>query len=86
MVTVAQGRTLIDFGSRRGHGPYSGFSPHVLPTSRDLTVRATSRRARLLGIPASGTMAHSWVQAFDTEDGGFRRLRPGVSRIDHASG
>jgi nicotinate phosphoribosyltransferase len=71
MVSVAGGRPLQEFGARRGHGPHAGFlaarSAYIAGFAGTSLVEA----ARLLGIPASGTMAHSWVQAFPDEPSAF---------------
>ena len=42
--------------------------------------------ARRLGMPAVGTMAHSWVQSFDDRVRSIRDVRPGLSRKHHATG
>lgn len=72
IVQAAQGRGVVDFGARRGHGlqasmiaARSAYLAGCLGTSQ---VEA----ARRLGIPAFGTMAHSWVQAFPDEVAAFR--------------
>lgn len=71
-VQAAAGRPLLDFGTRRGHGPHSGFlcarSAYLAGFSGTSHVEA----ARLLGIPCVGTMAHSWVQSFTHEIDAFQ--------------
>ncbi|HEU5116598.1 MAG TPA: nicotinate phosphoribosyltransferase [Isosphaeraceae bacterium] len=67
IVEAAGGRALYDYGARRGHGPQSGLlaarSAYLAGFSGTSHVEAAFR----LGIPASGTMAHSWVQSFPDE-------------------
>ena len=70
-VTAARGRTLIDFGARRGHGPHSGLLAARAAYVAGFDATSHVEAARLLQIPASGTMAHSWVQSFDTEAEAF---------------
>ena len=57
------------------HGGGTGLRPGLLAARAAYIAgfagRATSRPARRLGIPASGTMAHSWVQSFATETEAF---------------
>jgi nicotinate phosphoribosyltransferase len=71
IVTVAGGRPLHEFGARRGHGPHAGLlaarSAYIAGFAGTSLVEA----ARRLGILASGTMAHSWVQAFPDEATAF---------------
>ena len=71
IVSAAQGRGVIDFGARRGHGIQASFlcarSAYLAGFSGTSQVEA----ARRLGIPAMGTMAHSWVQAFGEEQEAF---------------
>ena len=71
MVTVAGGRPLQEFGARRGHGPHAGFLAARAAYIAGFAGTSLAEAARLLGIPASGTMAHSWVQAFPDEPSAF---------------
>ena len=71
MVTVARGRPLYEFGARRGHGPHAGFLAARAAYLAGFAGTSHVEAARLLGIPASGTMAHSWVQAFPNEPAAF---------------
>ena len=71
IVEAARGRGVVDFGARRGHGPHAGFlnarASYLAGFSGTSHVEAALR----LGIPAVGTMAHSWVQAFGDERTAF---------------
>jgi nicotinate phosphoribosyltransferase len=67
MVTVAGGRPLYEFGARRGHGPHAGLLAARAAYLAGFEGTSHVEAARRLGIPASGTMAHSWVQAFPSE-------------------
>ncbi len=67
VVSAAQGRRIVDFGSRRAHGTDAALK--VARTSFLAGVNATSNvlAARYYGIPAAGTMAHSYIQAYPNE-------------------
>ena len=69
---AARGRGLIDFSARRTHG--SEASLKVARSSYLSGFAATSNvlAGKRYGIPVSGTMAHSFVTAFDTELEAFR--------------
>jgi len=67
VVTAAEGRNVVDFGSRRAHGTDAALK--VARASYLVGAGATSNvfASRLYGIPAVGTMAHSYIQAHDDE-------------------
>ncbi|MBI3461507.1 MAG: nicotinate phosphoribosyltransferase [Planctomycetes bacterium] len=67
VVLAAQGRAVIDFGSRRAHG--SDAALKVARASYLVGAAGTSNvlAGRLYGIPVFGTMAHSYIQAHDSE-------------------
>lgn len=71
IVMAAGGRAAVEFGLRRGHGPYAGMlaarAAYLAGFSGTSNVEAGLR----LGIPIQGTMAHAWVQAFPTEAEAF---------------
>ena len=71
IVAAAQGRGVIDFGARRGHGIQASFLAARAAYIAGFSGTSQVEAARRLGIPAKGTMAHSWVQAFDTEQAAF---------------
>ena len=67
IVHAAAGRPVSDFGARRAPGLQAGLiaarSAYLAGCAGTSHVEAAIR----LGIPCSGTMAHSWVQSFATE-------------------
>lgn len=72
IVRSAQGRSVIEFGSRRAHsydasilGARAAYIGGCIGTANTIVDRD-------YGIPALGTMAHSWVQLFSTELDAFR--------------
>ena len=72
IVRAAQGRAVMEFGSRRAQG-YDGAVYGARATYiGGCTGTACTIADREFGIPALGTMAHSWVQLFDNELEAFR--------------
>ena len=73
IVRSAQGRPVMEFGARRAQGydaaVYGARAAYIAGCSSTSCVMA----ARDFGIPASGTMAHSWVQMFPTEYDAFKK-------------
>ncbi len=68
---AAEGRTVADYGTRRGHGPQAGL--HAARAGYIGGVAATSNvlAGEMLGLPIVGTAAHSWTMAFDSERAAF---------------
>ncbi|MEJ2087773.1 MAG: nicotinate phosphoribosyltransferase, partial [Gammaproteobacteria bacterium] len=70
-VRAAGGRTLVDFGMRRAHGAeaalYAARASYLAGFAGTATVLAGTR----FGIPVFGTMAHSFIQAHDSEADAF---------------
>jgi len=71
VVFAAGGRSLFEFGARRGHGPHAGMLAARAAYIAGFTGTSHTEAARRLEIPASGTMAHSWVQSFSSEKEAF---------------
>lgn len=73
IVRSAQGRPVMEFGARRAQGydaaVYGARAAYIAGCSSTSCVMA----ARDFGIPASGTMAHSWVQMFPSEYDSFKK-------------
>ena len=71
-VVAAEGKGLVDFAFRRAHGVEAARA--VARSSAIVGFRATSNveAARELGLLPTGTMAHSFVTAFDDEGEAFR--------------
>jgi nicotinate phosphoribosyltransferase len=71
MVLCAPGKLLIDFGLRRAHGADAGLWAARASYIAGFSGTATMLAGKLFGIPIYGTMAHSFVQAFDSELAAF---------------
>ena len=72
IVRAAQGRPVMEFGARRAHGygsAYYGARAAIIGGCKGTSCLLT---AKDFGVPASGTMAHSWVQLFDDEYTAFK--------------
>ena len=71
VVIAAKGRPVVEFGARRAHGAEAGV--YAARASFIAGCAGTSNvfAARLFGIPAYGTQAHSWIMAFADESQAF---------------
>jgi len=63
---------VVDFGSRRAHGPLAACWAARAAYLAGLDATSNVWASVFLGIPASGTMAHSFVLAFTDELAAFR--------------
>ena len=73
IVRAAKGKSVIEMGSRRAQG-----SDGAVLGARAAYIGGTDGSSctiaeRLYGVPALGTMAHSWVQSFDSEYEAFEK-------------
>ena len=72
IVRAAKGKPVMEFGARRAQGPdaaYYGARAAIIGGCVGTSDIAT---AKDYGVKASGTMAHSWVQLFDSEYEAFK--------------
>ena len=72
IVRAAKGRPVMEFGARRAHGVSAavyGARSAIIGGAVGTSCVLTAQR---FGVPASGTMAHSWVQSFDNEYEAFK--------------
>jgi len=72
IVRAAQGRTVLEFGSRRAQGADGALLGARAAYIGGCAGTACTLTDVLYGVPAGGTMAHSWIQMFDTEYEAFR--------------
>ncbi|MCG8690801.1 MAG: nicotinate phosphoribosyltransferase, partial [Minwuiales bacterium] len=72
MVLAAPGKQLVDFGFRRAHGAEAGLLAARASYIAGFAGTATVEAERRFGIPAYGTVAHSYIQAHDSEIAAFR--------------
>jgi nicotinate phosphoribosyltransferase len=73
-VLAAGGRTLVDFGMRRAHGAEAGLLAARASYVAGFDGTATVLAHPTFGIPVFGTMAHSFIQAHDTEIEAFEHF------------
>lgn len=66
-------RGVVDFGSRRSHGPEAGILASRASYIAGALGTSNVFAGRQFGIPVYGTIAHSWVEAFDSEEESFER-------------
>ena len=73
-VLAAPGKTLVDFGFRRAHGAEAGLLAARAAYIAGFDGTATVMAGQRFGIPLYGTMAHSFVQAYDSEARALERF------------
>lgn len=79
MVLAAPNKLLVDFGLRRAHSADAGLMAARASYIAGFAGTATVLAEKQFGMPIYGTMAHSFVQAFDNEAeafASFARTRP----------
>ena len=72
IVRAANGRSIMEFGARRAHGVSAavyGARASIIGGAVGTSCVLTAQRFE---VPASGTMAHSWVQSFPSEYEAFK--------------
>lgn len=72
IVRASQGRAVMEFGSRRAQGFDGAIYGARAAYIGGCMGTACTIADRDFGIPALGTMAHSWVQLFDSELDAFK--------------
>ncbi|MGD0023697.1 MAG: nicotinate phosphoribosyltransferase, partial [Xanthobacteraceae bacterium] len=78
-VLAAPNKLLVDFGLRRAHGAEAGLMAARASYIAGFAGTATVLAGKEFGIPLYGTMAHSFIEAFDDEIAAFEsfaRARP----------
>lgn len=81
LVLASGGRSIVDFGFRRAHGLESGVRAALASYIGGASATSNVEAGRRYAIPIAGTMAHSFVQAFDSELVSFREFAK-----DHPAG
>ena len=71
IVRAARGRAVLEFGSRRAQGIDGAVTGARAAFIGGCAGTACTVSDEVYGVPAAGTMAHSWVQMFDTEYDAF---------------
>lgn len=72
IVRAAQGRAVLEFGSRRAQGANAAVYGARAAYIGGCKGTACTLTDELYGVPAGGTMAHSWVQMFNSEYDAFK--------------
>ncbi|MCL1820941.1 MAG: nicotinate phosphoribosyltransferase [Oscillospiraceae bacterium] len=72
VVRAAQGRAVLEFGARRAHGVSGALDGARAAFIGGCAGTSCTLAGQRYGIPAGGTMAHSWVQMFDSEYDAFK--------------
>ena len=72
IVRAAQGRMVSEFGSRRAQGADGALMGARASYIAGAHATACAMADQMFGTPATGTMAHSWVQMFPDEYTAFR--------------
>jgi nicotinate phosphoribosyltransferase len=74
-VLAAEGKQIVEFGSRRAHSPGAGILAARAAYISGCLGTSNAEAGKLFGIPLFGTAAHSWTMAFPNEEESFRALQ-----------
>lgn len=72
IVRAAKGRPIMEFGARRAHGVSAAVYGARAAIIGGAVGTSCVLTAKEFDVPASGTMAHSWVQSFESEYEAFK--------------
>ena len=71
---AAPDKLLVDFGLRRAHGSEAGVMAARASYIAGFAGTATMLAEKVFGIPTFGTMAHSFIQAYNDETAAFENF------------
>ena len=74
VVGAAKGRDVLEFGTRRAHGPEAGVRAARAAYVGGCVATSNVMAGRRYGVPLAGTAAHSWTQIFLSERRSFEAL------------
>ena len=74
VVTAAQGRQVVEFGARRGHGPVASLWAARAAAIGGCIGTSNVLAGQLFAMSTYGTQAHSWVMAHENEEEAFRHF------------
>src|SRR5262245_33810377 len=74
VTAAARGRKVVDFGARRAHGIDAALKAARAFYVAGIDATSNVLAGKLYGIPLSGTMAHSYVQAHGFESDAFSKF------------
>lgn len=72
IVRAAKGKPVMEFGARRAHGISAAVYGARAAIIGGACGTSCTLTAKKFNVPASGTMAHSWIQSFDSEYEAFK--------------
>jgi len=75
VVRAAEGRAVVEFGTRRAHGPEAGLLAARAAYIGGCVGTSNAEAGFRFGVPVYGTAAHSWVLSFADETEAFRRMK-----------
>jgi nicotinate phosphoribosyltransferase len=75
IVNAAQGRDIVEFGTRRAHSPEAGVLAARAAWIGGCAGTSNALAGFRYGVPVMGTAAHSWVLSFETEAEAFAELQ-----------
>ncbi len=74
-VLAAEGRPIVEFGSRRAHSPGAGILAGRAAFVGGCAGTSNAEAGLRFGVPVFGTAAHSWTMAFGDEESSFVALQ-----------
>jgi nicotinate phosphoribosyltransferase len=75
VVAAAQGRGVVEFGTRRAHGPEAGVLAARAAYVGGCLGTSNVEAGQRFQVPIFGTLAHSFVMAYSNEEDAFRRFQ-----------
>ena len=74
VVLAAEGRRVVEFGSRRAHGIEAGVLAARASYLAGCSGTSNTFAGHRFGVPVFGTQAHSWIMAHDSEQQAFEEF------------
>lgn len=75
IISMCKGKSVVDFGLRRSHMPEAGVYAARAAWIAGFSGTSNCEAGRKFAIPVTGTMAHSYVMVFASEEDAFRTFQ-----------